>query len=107
MRQHVTEEFLQEFNQRLKAYLAGDWKLAIRHLERANEIMVETALEEGYLEEAFYSLQLRACEDSLAAEEELKLHNGDGPSILILIFTRQHEGIAPKSWDGWHPLTRK
>ena len=107
MRQHVTEEFLQEFNHGRKAYLAGDWKMAIRRLERANEIMVETALEEGYLEEEFDTLQLRAGEDARAAEEELKLQNGDGPSILLLNFMRQLGGVAPKGWDGWHPLTRK
>lgn len=107
MRQHVTEDFLEEFNCGRKAYLAGDWKTAIKRLERANEIMVETALEEGYLEEEFDALQARAGEDARAAEEELKLQNGDGPSILLLNFMKQHGGVAPKGWDGWHPLTRK
>jgi hypothetical protein len=107
MRQHVTDEFLEAFAVGRKAYLSGDWPLAIKRLERANEIMVEAALEEGYLEDEFDALQLRAGEDARAAAEELKLQNGDGPSLFLINFMKQHGGVAPKGWDGWHPLTRK
>lgn len=107
MRQHVTEDFLEEFNNGRKAYLAGDWSKAMVKLERAHEMMVETALEEGYLEDEFDALQARAGQDAHAAEEELKRENGDGPSLVILNFMKQYGGVAPKGWEGWHPLTRK
>lgn len=110
MRQHITDDFISEFNQGRKAYLQGDWPKAISKLERANEIMVETALEEGYLEDEFDALQSRLMDDDDAriAEEELKRENGDGPSLLLVDFMRKtNNGIAPKGWDGWHPLTRK
>jgi hypothetical protein len=107
MRQHVTDDFLEAFAVGRKAYLSGDWPLAIKRLERANEIMVETALEEGYLEDEFDALQLRAGEDARTAAEDLKLQNGDGPCLFLINFMKQHGGVAPKGWDGWHPLTRK
>lgn len=107
MRQHVTEDFIQAFSAGRKAYLQGDWPKALQKLERANEIMVETALEEGYLEDEFDALQERVGQDAKAAEEELKRENGDGPSLLLINFMKSHGGVAPKGWDGWHPLTRK
>jgi hypothetical protein len=79
----------------------------MKRLERANEIMVETALEEGYLEDEFDALQLRAGDDARAAAEELKFQNGDGPSQFLINFMKQHGGVAPGGWAGWHPLTRK
>lgn len=107
MRQHISDEFVDIFNAGRKAYLSGDWPKAMEKLERANEIMVETAFEDGYLEDEFEDLQARVGEDVAAAEEELKLQNGDGPSLFLLNFMKQHGGVAPPGWDGWHPLTRK
>jgi len=107
MRQHVSDEFLEEFNCGRKAYLSGDWPKAIVRLERANEIMVETALEQGYLEDEFEALQAQMGHDAKGAEEELKRENGDGPSLFLVGFIKNQGGVAPKGWDGWHPLTRK
>jgi hypothetical protein len=109
MRQHVTEEFLSTYASGHKAYLAGDWTQALAKLERANEIMVETALEEGYLEDEFDALQMRFGEDAKLAEEELKRESGDGPSQSLIAFMRSppYYGHAPDDWEGWHPLTRK
>lgn len=107
MRQHITEEFLTEFTAGRKAFLAGDWKDAIKNLERANELMIENALEEGYLEEEFEELAARAGDDARAAAEELKLQNGDGPSLYLISFMKSKGGVAPDRWEGWHPLMRK
>ena len=107
MRQHVTDDFLEVFNEGRKAYLAGDWPLATKRLEQANEIMVETAFEEGYLEDEIDQLQMQMGEDAQAAAEELKRENGDGPSLYLLNFIKSHGGKAPKNWEGWHPLMRK
>jgi Adenylate and Guanylate cyclase catalytic domain len=118
MRQHVTEEFLKEFASGRKAYLSGDWPVAMKRLERANEIMVETALEEGYLEDEFnvvfaqqQSISSRDAgaggDAARAAAEELKVKNGDGPSLYLLNFMKSHGGVAPDRWEGWHPLLQK
>jgi hypothetical protein len=79
MRQHVTDEFIKAFNGGRKAFIAGDWTDAIVKLERANEIMMETALEEGYLEDELEEVQIQAGDDSKGAAEALKRETGDGP----------------------------
>jgi hypothetical protein len=105
MRQHVSEDFLEEFTAGRRAYLAGNWKEAIKRLERANEIMIENALEDGYLEDEFEELAMRS--DFAKAAEELKLENGDGPSLYLVNFMKSCGGVAPDRWEGWHPLTSK
>ena len=107
MRQHVTDDFLQQFRTGHKAYLSGDWKTAIEVLERANNTMFETAIEEGYLEDEFDSLQIYAGQDFTKAADDLKRENGDGPSIYLINYMKSCGGKAPDDWDGWHPLTRK
>ena len=107
MRQHVTDDFLREFKSGFKAYISGDWPTAMKRLQRANDIMFDTAFDEGYLEDEFDALNLRVGEDAKREEEKLKRENGDGPSLYLINFMKSHGGVAPKNWDGWHPLTRK
>lgn len=107
MRQHVTDDFLQVYAEGRKAYIAGDWPTAISNFEKANEIMMETVFEEGYLENELEELQLQAGNDQRAAAEALKRETGDGPSLLLIAYMKSHNGEAPPDWEGWHPLTRK
>jgi hypothetical protein len=107
MSQHVTEDFLKHFRDGHKAYLAGDWPIAITLLERANNIMFETAVEEGYLEDEFNSLQIYAGQDIDKAADDLKRENGDGPSIYLINYMNSRGGIAPSNWEGWHALNKK
>jgi hypothetical protein len=107
MRQQVTSDFLTEFRSGHKAYFVGDWATSLERLQRANDIMFETAFDEGYLEDEFDALQNRVGEDAKKAAEELKLENGDGPSSYLVNFMKQYGGVAPRNWDGWHPLTSK
>jgi hypothetical protein len=102
MRQHVSDKFLSTYTKGHKAYIQGDWERALLLLEQANEIMIETALEEGYLEDQFEALHGDA-----KAEEELKRLSGDGPSLYLIAFMKSMGGKAPADWEGWHPLTRK
>jgi hypothetical protein len=69
--------------------------------------MFQTAVDEGYLEDEFDALNLRAGEDIRRAAEELKRENGDGPCMYLLNFMKSQGGVAPPQWDGWHPLIRK
>lgn len=107
MRQHITEDFMNAFTSGHKAYLSGDWPHAIKRLERANEVMIEGAVEQGYLEDEFDAIQLQEGEDAHEAAEELKRENGDGPSQYLINFMKSHGGVPPRKWEGWHPLNRK
>jgi Adenylate and Guanylate cyclase catalytic domain len=98
MRQHLTDDFLEEFKAGRKAYLQGDWPLAMECLNRANEIMLDTAVEAGYL--------VDPSTDAVPHEEELAEH-GDGPTLFLLSYMKSKGGVAPDDWEGWHPLTSK
>ena len=98
MRQHLTEDFLDDFRAGRKAYLQGDWPLAIEKLNSANGIMLESALEAGYL--------VDSSTDTVPYEDELAEH-GDGASLFLLNYMKSKGGVAPDGWEGWHPLTSK
>lgn len=99
MRHHVTEDFEAEFNAGIKAYYAGDWPKAIQRLERANEIMVDAAMEEGYLHDEM---------DNTPDRKELyRNETSDGPCSYLVTFMMSKGGVAPEGWSGWHPLLNK
>jgi class 3 adenylate cyclase len=107
MRQHVTEDFLVEFNKGRDYYLHGEWKKAIKHLERADEIMVENVMDLGYIEEELNELRNRIMDGEILAEEELRNETGDGPSRCLITFMKNAGSVAPKDWKGYRPLTSK
>lgn len=107
MRQHISDDFLQIFKEGFKAYTNGDWPRAIESFHVANNITFQTAVDEGFLEEEFDALNLRAGTDVRHAAEKLKRENRDGPSTYLINFMKSYGGVAPLDWDGWHPLTRK
>jgi hypothetical protein len=99
MKHHVTDDFSEEFHAGLKAYYDGDWPAAIKRLESANEIMVEAAMEEGYLHDEL--------DDSPDRKELYRTETADGPSNYLVHFMKSQGGVAPEGWDGWHPLLSK
>ena len=99
MRHHVTDDFESEYLTGLKAYYDGDWKLAIAKLESANEIMVDAAMEEGYLHDEL--------DDSPDRKEMYRTETADGPCVYLVNFMRSKGGVAPEGWAGWHPLLSK
>jgi hypothetical protein len=98
MRHHVTDDFISEFNAGMKFYLQGDWPEAIAKFEQANEIIVDAALEEGYLHD-----EMDASPDRL----EIKRECSDGPTVYLINFMKSQGGVAPPNWNGWHPLLSK
>ena len=50
MRRHVTEDFLETYQRGLNQYLEGRWTEAFQCFEKADDIMIRTVLEEGYIE---------------------------------------------------------
>jgi len=96
MRNHVTDDFINEYSVGLKAYYDGDWKLAIKKLEEANEIMVEDAMEGDDMDDG------RNDED-----EDIRSETADGPCLYLINFMKSKGGEAPEGWAGWHPLLSK
>jgi hypothetical protein len=101
MRHHVTEDFEEGFQAGMKAYYDGDWPTAIAKLERANDIMVEAAMDEGNLE------QIDTINNSTEREELYRKELSDQPSKYLINFMKSKGGKAPDDWDGWHPLFSK
>mmetsp|Transcript_46118 Transcript_46118/g.55529 ORF Transcript_46118/g.55529 Transcript_46118/m.55529 type:complete len:352 (-) Transcript_46118:37-1092(-) len=106
MRQHISAEFEDEFILGRNAYLAGNWDAAFRHLEKADEIMVETIIESGYLGSSGNG-------DESDVEDDSQSELGDGPSKALMAYIKR-EGlrdrgrlVAPKAWGGYRPLTSK
>jgi hypothetical protein len=99
MRHHVTDDFEMEFNMGMKAYYDGDWPAAIKKLEHANEIMVDAAMEEGYLHDEM--------DDSPDRKELYRSETADGPCSYLIGFMKSKGGVAPEGWAGWHPLLSK
>ena len=107
MRQHVTEDFMDEFNVGRDEYILGRWPTAIKHLQRANEIMLENVMDQGYIEDELDELQNRIMDGEERAAEELRNETGDGPSICLINFMKKEGGRAPAGWAGYRPLLQK
>lgn len=109
MRQHVTEEFMEEFNQGRREYLAGNWPSALKHLKAADDIMVDTVMDQGYIDDELNEIQARIMDGEDAKAEEAIVRNemGDGPSRCLIAFMEKEGGVAPASWQGFRPLTSK
>jgi hypothetical protein len=80
LRKHATDpEFQQIFKDGIAAYLEGDWPTERKQLERADLYMKEAAPALG----------------------------GDGPSQTLLSYMANQNFEAPKTWQGFRPLTSK
>eukprot|EP00934_Nitzschia_sp_Nitz4_P000094 Nitzschia sp. Nitz4//scaffold89_size161592//92699//96967//NITZ4_002385-RA/size161592-snap-gene-0.176-mRNA-1//-1//CDS//3329559637//94//frame0 len=99
MRQHVSVDFETEFKAGMKAYYTGNWPTAIKRFEKANEIMIEAAMEEGYLHDEM--------EDTEDRFELYRRETADGPCNYLINFMKSQGSEAPAGWDGWHPLLSK
>jgi len=108
MRSHVTPEFENTFTMGLSQYLIGNFGEALTYLKRANEIMIETVVEDGRLEcvNAVGNKLL----DSTSNDEEvmhLRRELGDGPSQTLVAYIEKEKCVAPLGWEGVRTLTSK
>ena len=104
MRQHVSDEFMEAFKAGRDSYLAGRWKDASAQLKKADEIMIQTVMDGGYL-----AYDADEFEYSLSREEKEHIYSkiGDGPSRCLLAYVNKRNETAPDNWDGYRPLTSK
>lgn len=118
MRNHISDEFLNAFNQGRDEYLAGkDWNKAIELLKMADKLMCRREVEEGYSSneylsqnESMYSLTniFNRSPSELESDEcHQRLAMGDGPCQRLIKYMVELGGEAPDDWAGYRPLTNK
>jgi hypothetical protein len=110
MRQHVTDEFERKFMLAKDLYLSGHWNDAVRCFRDADEIMMRTVIDEGFIH---YSpdedVDTRIFDRSCQTEDIVRLRNelGDGPCKCLISYMEKCKGVPPDDWKGVRPLTSK
>lgn len=109
MRQHVSDEFVDMFHLGVKQYLAGRWKEAHSTLQRADDIMMETVLADGYLEYDTEELEGRILDRQDQSEDIVRVRHrlGDGACRVLMAYMERRKLKAPDNWDGVRTLASK
>lgn len=109
MRQHVTEEFMEKFREGLDQYLEGNWKMAIETLHAADNIMIKTVVEEGFVECDADNILHELYNRKSYNEEVIRIRSefGDGACKCLIHFMQRRNGVPPADWNGVHPLMSK
>jgi hypothetical protein len=108
MRSHVTPEFEEAFKEGLRNYLNGNFGEALKYLKSANEIMIETVVNDGRL--AYVNAIGDKLLDSSSNDKEvihIRKEIGDGPSQTLIAFIEKHDCVAPSGWKGVRQLANK
>ncbi len=110
MRQHVTDAFQRKFQEGVNEYLAGKWDDAIATLREADDMMITTVLEEGFVEyNPDEGIDERIFDRNNSDYEIMNMRNelGDGACRCLINYMERRKGIPSKNWDGVRPLTSK
>jgi hypothetical protein len=113
MRNHVSCDFLEQFNFGRDQYISGNWPSAIEHLIKADQIMIKHVLDEGFVEESTDTfddqIPMILDWDNNEDTDILRIRNelGDGPAQSLIAFMSKRGGVAPANWEGYRPLTSK
>jgi len=109
MRQHVSDEFTKKFKEGKDLYLDGEWKKAIEVLKDADDIMITTVLEEGYMDYNPDEIDTRIFDRNNKTEEIARIRNehGDGACKCLIAYMEKRNGVPPANWEGVKPLTSK
>jgi hypothetical protein len=109
MRQHVTAKFTDKFKDGVDEYLDGKWKLAIDTLQEADNIMIRTVLEEGYIELDNENLEEQLFDRNSTDEEVMRIRNsyGDGACKCLIQYMSRRNGEPPEDWNGVRALMSK
>eukprot|EP00934_Nitzschia_sp_Nitz4_P008652 Nitzschia sp. Nitz4//scaffold11_size288233//230845//235511//NITZ4_000808-RA/size288233-snap-gene-0.61-mRNA-1//-1//CDS//3329534176//8642//frame0 len=109
MRQHVSDEFMETFRSGVKKYLAGNWKEAHKRLERADQLMMETVLADGFLEYDLEEMEDRLFDDDDQGEDIVHIRQelGDGACRVLMTFMERRNLEPPNGWDAVRQLNSK
>ena len=97
------EKFQRNFKDGVRSYLARKWKAAISALQKADDIMITTVLEEGYID----INPDEECQNSDDDVQWLRNELGDGACKCLISYMERMGGVPPKDWNGVRPLTSK
>lgn len=109
MRQHVTDEFMNKFREGVEKYLEGDWKSAIDTLQEADDIMIQSVIEQGYIDFDLTGLEHEVFNRKACNEEVTRIRNelGDGSCKCLIQFMQRRNSTAPADWHGVRQLMSK
>jgi len=120
MRNHIDDDFMRVFNRGRDEYLAGNWPKAISLLKKADRIMFDREVDEGYVSHV-PSDNMRSLSNVLDSsdiyddeyyheegeDKVTRLALGDGPCQRLIAYMNEMGGQAPDDWAGYRPLTSK
>lgn len=108
MRSHITPEFLNSYQTGLSQYLNGSFEDAAKSLRHANELMIESVIDDGKIPNAS-ALGSKLLDPNSTDEEVLYLRKefGDGPCQTLIAFIERKNFQKPTDWRGVRKLTSK
>ena len=107
MRQHVNENFMKKFKRGVDLYISGEWKSAIELLKEADNIMLQTVIEEAWIDVTEFGDSVF---DSQTDDEEItRLRNryGDGACKNLIQYMERRNAVPPSDWRGFRALMSK
>lgn len=109
MRQHVSDEFMTTFKEGVDLYIEGRWKKAVEKLQEADDIMIETILESGYVDyDDIDDLSQILNRNNRSEEvERARVELGDGACKCLIQYMKRRNCIPPKEWRGVRALMSK
>jgi class 3 adenylate cyclase len=109
MRQHVSDEFMAKFKEGVDLYIDGKWKLSIEVLKDADELMMETVLESGYIDYDDIDDLNQVLNRNNRSEEVQRARNelGDGACKSLIQYMARRNGVSPADWRGVRALMSK
>jgi hypothetical protein len=109
MRQHVSDAFMDTYHLGVKQYLAGNWEEAYTNFQAADSLMIETVLEDGYLEIDVDEIEGRIfnLEDKDEDIVRLRIELGDGACRTLMNFMKRRNLMPPNDWDAVRQLFSK
>jgi len=108
MREHITPEFNEAFQEGLRNYLDGQWNIAVPKLREANEILVRNVVDDGNIVEvAMYGNKILDPKDQTENVVRLRHEIGDGPCAALIAHMEKTDCLPPNDWEGVRPLMNK
>jgi hypothetical protein len=112
MRQHITQDFLDTYHFAVKQYLGGKWSQAYESFKKADNIMIRTVVEEGYIEIIDMDqddLERRIYNEDDQREDIVKIRHefGDGACRTLMNYIERRNFSAPDDWDAVRQLFSK
>jgi len=109
MRQHVCDDFMEKFRTGVQHYLEGNWKDATEMLQDADDLMLRTVLEEGYVDYKADDVDGQLFNRDAKDDEILRVRNdfGDGASKCLVQYMLRRKCVPPSDWNGVRALMSK